>query len=66
MKDKGSNNYKNPHYEKAYLQRIEKLTENIEVEQSLLDEAVKYLNEREIPIFSNMEYFNEGEEVDAD
>ncbi|XP_010692740.2 uncharacterized protein LOC104905803 [Beta vulgaris subsp. vulgaris] len=66
LKDKGGNNYKNPHHGKAYLQRIGKLSENVEIEQSLLDEAVKYLNEREVPIFSNVHDFNEWDEVDAD
>ena len=66
MKDKGGNNYKNPDHGKAHLQRIVKLPENVEVEQSLLGEAVKYLNEREVPISSNVHNFNERDEVDAD
>lgn len=40
------------------------LPDNVKVEQSLVDTAIEYLNEREVPIFSNVQYFNEDEDVD--
>ena len=65
LKDKGGNNYKIPHMKKRMLDRIGALPQNLQVPDSLIQEAVMYLNERLVPIGeSNGD--NNDFEVDAD
>ena len=67
LKVKGGNNYKIPHMGKRSLDRQGILPTDIEVEQSLIDEAVAYLNER--IIIAPQMHNDEAEmqmEVDAD
>lgn len=66
LKVKGGNNYKNPHHGKAHLERIGMLPENVEVERSIINEAVQHLNERLVQVPENSNYNDQVGEVDAD
>lgn len=59
---KGENNYKNLHYDKRKLERQGVLTKNVTVEQSVIDEAVTYLNDESTNVGEAFEYLDTTEE----
>lgn len=66
LKCKGGNNFKNPHHGKRRLERQGLLPANVEVQQSVIEEAVKYLIKNDITVDDGMEYLEADMEMDAD